>query len=235
MLLHGWPGDRNDFRDVVSRLAPHRRVVVPDLRGFGDSDKHDADPARQYGAAAQVRSVVGLITDLGLGAVVVGGCDVGSVAHTLACHRPDLLHAMVLAPPMPGIGDRTLSAESQREFWYRSFHRLGLAEQLLDGKPDAVRPYLRFFWERWSGPDFVVNETQLERLTANYSSPGAFRASIAWYRAGPDAYTLNRPVPAPPVPVSTPLTVPWPDHDRCSHARGRMLSISSTTTSIFNR
>lgn len=144
----------------------------------------------------------------------VGGYDVGSgVAHTLACHRPDLLHAMVLAPPMPGIGDRTLPAESQREFWYQSFHRLALAEQLLDGKPDAVRPYLRFFWERWSGPDFVVNESQLERLTANYSSPGAFRASIAWYRAGPDAYTLNRPVPAPPVPVSTPLTVLWPDHD----------------------
>ena len=166
----------------------------------------------------------------------VGGYDVGSgVAHTLALHRPDLLHAMVLAPPMPGIGDRTLPAESQREFWYQSFHRLALAEQLLDGKPDAVRPYLRFFWERWSGPDFVVNESQLERLTANYSSPGAFRASIAWYRAGPDAYTLNRPVPAPPVPVSTPSPCCGQITTRCSHERGRMPSISSTTTSIFNR
>jgi pimeloyl-ACP methyl ester carboxylesterase len=102
---------------------------------------------------------------------------------------------------------------SQREYWYQSFHHLALAEQLVDGRPDAVRSYLRHFWEHWSGRDFVVDEVQFERLASNYSSPGAFRASIAWYLAGPDAYVLNRPVPAPPVRVSTPLTVLWPDQD----------------------
>jgi pimeloyl-ACP methyl ester carboxylesterase len=33
----------------VSRSAD---VIVPDLRGFGESDKHPADPAREYNAAA---------------------------------------------------------------------------------------------------------------------------------------------------------------------------------------
>jgi pimeloyl-ACP methyl ester carboxylesterase len=39
VLLHGWPGDRTEYRDVVA-LLPTADVVVPDLRGFGASDKH---------------------------------------------------------------------------------------------------------------------------------------------------------------------------------------------------
>ena len=40
VLLHGWPGDRTDYEAVVPLLAPEFEVVVPDLRGFGASDKH---------------------------------------------------------------------------------------------------------------------------------------------------------------------------------------------------
>jgi pimeloyl-ACP methyl ester carboxylesterase len=40
VLLHGWPGDRTDYRDLVPLLAGSAQVIVPDLRGFGRSDKH---------------------------------------------------------------------------------------------------------------------------------------------------------------------------------------------------
>ena len=49
LLLHGWPGDRTDYREVVP-LWRRADVIVPDLRGFGESDKHEADPASQYNA-----------------------------------------------------------------------------------------------------------------------------------------------------------------------------------------
>ena len=39
LLLHGWPGDRTDYRDVVPLVSAAADVVVPDLRGFGESDK----------------------------------------------------------------------------------------------------------------------------------------------------------------------------------------------------
>jgi predicted enzyme related to lactoylglutathione lyase len=42
-------------------------------QGFGESDKHPADPAREYNAAAQARSITGLIGELGLGQVVLAG------------------------------------------------------------------------------------------------------------------------------------------------------------------
>src|SRR5271167_785620 len=60
VLLHGWPGDHTDFRHVVPLLGDDVDVVVPDLRGFGRSDKHRVDPSQGYSAAAQARSVVAL-------------------------------------------------------------------------------------------------------------------------------------------------------------------------------
>jgi pimeloyl-ACP methyl ester carboxylesterase len=60
LLLHGWPGDRTDFRSLVPLLAPAADVLWLDLRGFGESDKHAAG-ADQYSADAQARSVVGLV------------------------------------------------------------------------------------------------------------------------------------------------------------------------------
>ncbi len=78
VLLHGWPGDRTDYAEVVRALAGSADVVVPDLRGFGESDKHDVDPAEQYGVGGQARSVIGLIEDLGLDRPVIGGYDIGS-------------------------------------------------------------------------------------------------------------------------------------------------------------
>ena len=40
LLLHGWPGDRTDYRAVVPLVSAAADVIVPDLRGFGESDKH---------------------------------------------------------------------------------------------------------------------------------------------------------------------------------------------------
>ncbi|HEX5780609.1 MAG TPA: alpha/beta fold hydrolase [Solirubrobacteraceae bacterium] len=85
VLLHGWPGMRTDYRALVPLLGEFD-VVVPDLRGFGESDKHVADPAEQYSAAAQARSVAGLLGELGLERATVAGYDVGSrVAQAPTC------------------------------------------------------------------------------------------------------------------------------------------------------
>ena len=89
-----------------------------------------------------------------------------------------------------------------REFWYQSFHRLPLSEALIDGNPDAVRAYLRHFWEHWSGPLFTVSEEHLDHLVSVYGPPGAFTASIQWYRAGAGtaarAATETTPAPSDP-------------------------------------
>ena len=216
VLLHGWPGDRTDYRDVVPLLSSATDVVVPDLRGFGESDKHRSDPADQYSADAQARSVVGLIEELGLDQPVIGGYDIGSrIAQTLARSRPDLVRALVVSPPLPGIGDRILTPQVQHEFWYQSFHQLDVAEQLIDGRREAVRAYLRHFWSHWSGPDFELTDDHLDHLVAVYAEPGAFTASIGWYRAGAGsvARSLAERPPKPGDRIAAPTAVIWPEHD----------------------
>jgi pimeloyl-ACP methyl ester carboxylesterase len=215
LLLHGWPGDRADYRQVIPRLGG-LDVIVPDLRGFGESDKHLLDPATAYSAAAQARSVVALIEELGLHAVVLAGYDIGSrIAQEIAVSRPDLLRGLVVAPPLPGVGTRVLGAAAQREFWYQSFHQLALAEGLIDGKPGAVRAYLAHFWSHWSGPSFRLAADDLDRLVRHYAPPGAFTASIAWYRAG--AGTVARSLAEQAHPTGDRIRVParvlWPQHD----------------------
>ena len=216
LLLHGWPGDRTDYREVVPLVAAAADVIVPDLRGFGESDKHAADPAGQYSAVAQARSLIALIGELNLGPVVLAGYDIGSrIAQAIARDRPDLVRALVVAPPLPGIGDRILTAQAQREFWYQAFHHLELSTELVDGQPEAVRAYLRHFWSHWSGPGYQPSAGHLDHLVSVYGAPGAFAASIAWYRAGAGsvAASLAEQAPAPDARIAVPVTVLWPEHD----------------------
>ncbi len=218
VLLHGWPGDHEDWREVVPRLAADRgvTVVVPDLRGFGASDKPIGASADAYAGAAQAESVLALMRELGLKPAVIAGYDIGSrIAQEMAKVAPGAVRALVIAPPVPGAGARVLSEGAVREFWYQSFHRLALAERLFDGNPMAVRAYLEHFWEHWSGPGYTPEPEQLDRLAAAYGAPGAFTASIGWYRAGSGTFarSLAEQAPAPEDRIAVPTTVLWPAHD----------------------
>jgi pimeloyl-ACP methyl ester carboxylesterase len=232
LLLHGWPGDRTDYREVIPLLTERADVVAPDLRGFGESDKHLVEPASQYTAVAQARSLIGLIAELALGTpVVIAGYDIGSrIAQAIARDRPDVVRALVIAPPLPGIGDRILRPEAQREFWYQAFHNLQVCTKLIDGKPDAVREYLRHFWSHWSGPGYEPSTDDLDHLVEVYGLPGAFTASIAWYRsgAGSVAASLAERIPDPPTGSRCPRRCCGRHTIRCSPPNG---PTGSTTSS----
>jgi pimeloyl-ACP methyl ester carboxylesterase len=78
-----------------------------------------------------------------------------------------------------------------------------------------VRTYLEHFWAHWSGPDFTPDPARFDALVADYARPGAFTASIAWYRAGAGTFarSLSEQAPAPLDRVAVPTTVLWPEHD----------------------
>jgi pimeloyl-ACP methyl ester carboxylesterase len=138
------------------------------------------------------------------------------VSQTLAAMRPDLVKALVVSPHLPGAGKRVLELGPVKEFWYTSFHQLDLARQLIDGNRDAVRAYLRHFWSHWSGPNYVVDEKRIDHLVEVYSPPGAFVASINWYRtssSNPVTAFATETKPSPGQRLATPTTVLWEDQD----------------------
>ena len=207
VLLHGWPGDHTDHDAVVALLTPDFDVVVPDLRGFGESDKHLEPPTDAY-------SAVGLIDELGLHPPVIAGYDIGSrIAQAIARDTPEEVHALVVSPPLPGAGRRILSPESMREFWYQGFHQLQLIEEILDGDRAAVRAYLAHFWNHWSGPDYTPSDARLDHHADAYGAPGAMTASIGWYRAGSGGVASALAETEPEQRIATPTTVLWQEHD----------------------
>jgi len=122
---------------------------------------------------------------------------------------------MVLSPPLPGAGRRVLSTAVQGEYWYQAFHQLDLAEQLVDGRADAVRAYLRHFWSHWSAPGWDLDGADLARLVDGYRGEGSFVASIKWYRAsaGTVGRSLAEAIPALDDRIRVPTRVVLPGQD----------------------
>jgi haloacetate dehalogenase len=90
MLLHGYPQNHMTWAAVAPRLAQSFDVIVPDLRGYGDSDAPPDDAAHTtYSKRTMARDIVGLMDALGLERAHVIGHDRGArVAYRLALDHP---------------------------------------------------------------------------------------------------------------------------------------------------
>ncbi|WP_308257849.1 alpha/beta fold hydrolase [Pseudonocardia lacus] len=215
VCLHGWPGAWFDYRLLRPLLEPDADVVLPDLRGFGGSDRPDLPP-EGYSRAAQARVVLSVLDALGIERAVLVGYDVGSaVAVQVARDAPDRVVGLALGNPMnPAAGPRLLAPGHRGEFWYQDFHQLELATALVDGEPRAVAAYLGHFYRHWGGRQGPLGPAHLAALVRVYAEPGAFTAGLNWYRSGssslPVAVAAATGVapPAPP-PVEVPSAVVW--------------------------
>jgi pimeloyl-ACP methyl ester carboxylesterase len=101
LALHGWPQHWYLWRALIPRLAPHARVICPDLRGFGWSDV----PAGGYDRETMARDVLALLDALGLERVRLIGHDWGAWIGFLLClHQRERVERFVgcnILPPWP--------------------------------------------------------------------------------------------------------------------------------------
>jgi haloacetate dehalogenase len=99
LLLHGAPQMHISWRLVAPKLATTHTVVVPDLRGYGDSSKPpDGDSHVNYSKRAMALDQVEVMRNFGFQKFPVIGQDRGGrVTHRLALDHPDkVTHAAVL-------------------------------------------------------------------------------------------------------------------------------------------
>ena len=83
MLLHGFPQNHAMWQRVARQLAPHFRLVLPDLRGYGDSGKPPGDPAHvAYAKRTMAGDIADLMAALGHERYAVCGHDRGGRWHT---------------------------------------------------------------------------------------------------------------------------------------------------------
>jgi pimeloyl-ACP methyl ester carboxylesterase len=134
ILLHGFPYLWYMWRrQIVALAAAGFRVVVPDQRGFGQSDRPDA--IESYDMSQSVGDMVGLMAALGETSAVIVGHDLGAwVAQAAAMLRPDLFRGLVmLNTPVPPRGKIRPTVALQEMAKGRVYHHLYFQQS---GKPD---------------------------------------------------------------------------------------------------
>jgi len=88
VYVHGNPGSRLDFRDLVARTGELARAIAPDMPGFGDADKpHPRD--FEYSAPALGSHLARMLEQLGVERAHFVGHDFGGpFAIGAVLHRP---------------------------------------------------------------------------------------------------------------------------------------------------
>lgn len=103
LLLHGHPQTHACWHKVAPRLAKDFRVVVPDLRGYGDSSKPPTTPDHEpYSKLAMARDQVEVMRQLGFDRFMVAGHDRGGqVAYRLALDHPEKILRLAVLDILP--------------------------------------------------------------------------------------------------------------------------------------
>ena len=99
LLIHGFGGQTFQYRHQVPYFSRTHRVIVPDLKGFGYSER-DANAGLSH--SDQVAMLRTLLDRLGITRVAIVGHSMGgAVAQRFAATYPEMVDALVLAASMP--------------------------------------------------------------------------------------------------------------------------------------
>lgn len=94
VLVHGFTGSKENWLDAARELTPHFRVILPDLPGWGASQRNDGD---DYGIEAQVRRLTAFLAATSQRPVhLVGHSMGGHIAGLVAAREPARVATLVL-------------------------------------------------------------------------------------------------------------------------------------------
>jgi len=206
LLLHELGGSSESWRRVIPLITPHRRVIAPDMRCAGRSEK-----ARPRFEITDVASdITALLDSLRIVSVDAVGAALGAmVAAVMASQAPQRVRRMVLCAVTDAIDQRT------RDYLNERAERLRSA-----GMRDVVEASLvNAFPERHAAARAGYRPIYLANDPAAYA---ALSKALARMSATPD---LWRNVPCPTLVMSGQHDFIWPPElgrrvaDQLPHAR----------------
>ncbi|SDT71032.1 alpha/beta fold hydrolase [Jiangella sp. DSM 45060] len=178
VLLHGFPQTHLMWRHVAADLAADHTVIVPDLRGYGRSDK----PVDGYAKRTMAADAVALAAHLGHERFALAGHDRGAlVAFRAGLDHPDRVTHLAILDVLPTLDmwDVLHGASAAVAFHlYLMAQPPGLPERLIAGAPDE---FFGFFLDQWGAdPAAIPADVRAEYLRA---CAAAVPSIVADYRA----------------------------------------------------
>jgi len=176
VLLHGYAQTSHMWNPIMPLLARNHTVIVPDLRGAGDSSK----PESGYDKKNMAVDVHELVKSLGFNRASIVGHDIGlMVAYAYAAQFPQETERLVLMDAfLPGIGDWK-NVWLMRDLWH--FHFYGeVPLALVKGRE---RIYFEHFWNDFAAnPKHSVSEADRRIYAKAYAQPGGMRAGFEYFK-----------------------------------------------------
>ncbi len=182
IFLHGFPESHRTWRHQLHNLAADFRVIAPDQRGFGGSDKPQEVEA--YKTDWVVEDLIALADALGVGHFTLVGHDWGGAAAWLAALRhPDRIARLVIVnAPHPLIFQRTvIEDEAQRAAsqYMRAFRAPGMETGI---KTMGLETFLEKTFAKHVDMR-LLSESERQAYLDDWAQPGALIAMLNWYRA----------------------------------------------------
>ena len=200
LLVHGWPETKRIWWRVIEPLATAGfDVIVPDLRGFGDSE---VGPDGFHDVPAHSRDLHALVTEgLGHGRVVLCGGDLGGpVIQDMALRFPELTDRLCLFnSPLPYDKERMagMATRPPREasdyFLRQGTDPDGLAAELAT-EAQRRRYIATFYTSRfWAHPGAFRAPGAVDFHTEPFGDAAHLRASFGAYTSVFDPATVSEP------------------------------------------
>jgi len=197
ILLHGFPESHRTWRELVPRLSDRLRLVMPDNRGFGDSDRPQEVEA--YKTETLLADLFALAEAIGLDSFALVGHDWGGAIAWAAAIKgdPRVRRLAIVNSPHPLIFQKSLiedRAQRAASQYMRAFRDPGF-EKFVEGIG-----FEAFFDKSFRGHVDLESIPVEERRTYidQWSRPGALTAMLNWYRAS------QMVVPPPGITVDIP-------------------------------
>jgi pimeloyl-ACP methyl ester carboxylesterase len=192
VLLHGFPDSGRLWRNQVPALADAGfRVIVPDLRGYGASDKPaDVDA---YAIPFLAGDVLGVLDHLGIERAHVVGHDWGAALAwaigSLVPDRVDHLVALSVGHPAAFVA---AGFEQREKSWYMLLFQFeGVAERWLSN-------------DNWANLRAWGKHPDIDGVIADLERNGSLTPGLAWYRANiPPESWVGPGIELPPVQAPT--------------------------------
>ncbi|MGH6931478.1 MAG: alpha/beta fold hydrolase [Dongiaceae bacterium] len=185
LLLHGFPQSHVCWHKVVPALAGDFTVVVPDLRGYGDSGKPaGGDDHGAYSKRVMAQDQVEVMAALGFDRFVVAGHDRGArVAHRMALDHPSRVARLAVLDIVP---TRTIYRAVNKGFatdyyhWFFLIQPDGLPERMIGQDPEY---FLRRSLGSWGAQTASFDDAALAEYVRCFRDPAAIHGACEDYRA----------------------------------------------------
>jgi pimeloyl-ACP methyl ester carboxylesterase len=184
LLFHGWPYDIHSFVDVAPILAnAGYRVLIPYLRGYGETRFLSSDTPRNAQPAAVATDAINFLDALKIQKVLVAGFDWGSrTANLMAFLWPERCKGLVAVSGYV-VGSQAawanpLPPSAEFPWWYAFYFA---TERGGAGYAKYTKDFNRLIWQLAS-PRWAFDEATFERTAKAFENPDFVHISLHNYR-----------------------------------------------------